>query len=155
MKSSLAAVIALVAVGCGGASGLGSSPTEPARTTAGSPANSSGADVLRSWNDGASKRAIVEFVSRVTKEGSPDFVPVPERIATFDNDGTLWAEKPVPFQVFFTFDRVKALAFQHPEWNTKEPFASVLKGDMAGVAAAGEKGIAQLMIATHTGMTTD
>lgn len=96
-----------------------------------------GIDPLRSWNDGAAKRAIIAFVGDVTKEGGPDFVPVPERIATFDNDGTLWAEKPVPFQALFAFDRVKALAPQHPEWKTKEPFASLLKGDMAGVAAMG------------------
>jgi phosphoglycolate phosphatase-like HAD superfamily hydrolase len=113
------------------------------------------ADVLRSWNDGASRRAIVDFVNRVTREGSPDFVPQAERIATFDNDGTLWAERPVPFQLFFAFDRVKAMAPQHPEWATKEPFASLLKGDMGSVAASGEKGIFQLLAATHTGMTTD
>ena len=82
-------------------------------------------------------------------------MPPPERIATFDNDGTLWSEKPVPFQVVFAFDRVKALAPQHPEWKTREPFASLLKGDMAGVAASGEKGVLAIMAATHTGMTTD
>ena len=97
------------------------------------------ADPLRSWNDGAARRAIIAFVGRVTKQGGPDFVPVPERIATFDNDGTLWSEKPVPFQIVFAFDRVKALAPQHPEWKTKEPFASLLKGEMGGVAATGEK----------------
>jgi phosphoserine phosphatase len=112
-------------------------------------------DQLPSWNDGTSKRAIVDFVTRVTTEGGPDFVPVPERIATFDNDGTLWSEKPVPFQVLFAFDRVKALAPQHPEWTTTEPFASVLRGDMAGLAAGGEKGVVTLMMATHAGMTTD
>ena len=112
-------------------------------------------DSLPSWNDGAARRAIVDFVGRVTREGGPDFVPVAERIATFDNDGTLWAEKPVPFQLFFTFDRVKALAAQHPEWQTEEPFASVLKGDLAAVATSGEKGIVQLLLATHTGMTTE
>ena len=114
-----------------------------------------GADPLRSWNDGAAKRAIIAFVGRVTKQGGPDYVPVPERIATFDNDGTLWSEKPVPFQVMFAFDRVKALAPQHPEWKTKEPFASLQKGDMAGVVATGEKGVLEIMTATHTGMTTD
>jgi hypothetical protein len=97
----------------------------------------------------------VDFVSRVTKEGGSDFVPVPERIATFDNDGTLWAEKPVPFQLLFAFERVKALVPQHPEWRTKEPFASLLEGNMAGVAARGEKGVLQIVAATHTGMTTD
>ncbi len=112
-------------------------------------------DSLPSWNDTTSKKAIVAFVERVTKEGSPDFVPVAERIATFDNDGTLWAEKPVPFQVLFAFARVKALAPQHPEWKTQEPFASLLKGDMNGLAASGEKGILQIIAVTHTGMTTD
>ena len=124
-------------------------------TLGGSTFHQGTADPLRSWNDGATKRAIITFVVRVTKQGGPDFVPVPERIATFDNDGTLWSEKPVPFQVMFAFDRVKALAPQHPEWKTKEPFASLLKGDMAGVAATGEKGVVEIMTATHTGMTTD
>ncbi len=95
------------------------------------------------------------FVERVTEPGSPDFVPVPERIATFDNDGTLWAEQPMYFQFLFTFDRVKALAPQHPEWTSQEPFASLLKGDMNAVAAAGEKGAMAMMAATHTGMTTE
>jgi hypothetical protein len=112
-------------------------------------------DVLRSWNDGQAKRAIVDFVGRVTREGNPDFVPLAERIATFDNDGTLWVEKPMPFQFLFAFDRVTAMAPQHPEWHTTEPFASVFRGDMAGVAASGEKGVLQLMVATQTGMTTD
>jgi phosphoglycolate phosphatase-like HAD superfamily hydrolase len=112
-------------------------------------------DPLPSWNDTAPKKAIIAFVEKVTKEGSPDFVPVPERIATFDNDGTLWAEKPVPFQLLFAIDQVKQLAPQHPEWKTKEPFASLLKGDLAGVAATGEKGLMEIVTVTHTGMTTD
>ncbi len=91
----------------------------------------------------------------MTKEGSPGFVPVPERIATFDNDGTLWAEQPMYFQGLFLVDRVKALAPQHPEWKAEEPFASLLKGDMKGVAAAGEKGAMEMVAATHTGMTTE
>jgi phosphoglycolate phosphatase-like HAD superfamily hydrolase len=89
------------------------------------------------------------------KTGSPDFVPTAERIATFDNDGTLWAEQPMYFQGLFLFDRVKALAPQHPEWKTKEPFASLLKGDMKAVAAAGQKGAMEMMAATHTGITTE
>ena len=123
--------------------------------TAFAAAQAGSAGALESWNDGAAKRAIVEFVGRVTREGSPDFVPPAERIATFDNDGTLWAEKPLPFQLLFAFDRVKAMAPQHPEWTTKEPFASLLKGNMEAVAASGERGVLQLMAATHTGMTTD
>jgi phosphoglycolate phosphatase-like HAD superfamily hydrolase len=112
-------------------------------------------DPLPSWSDTAPKKAIVAFVERVTKEGSPDFVPGPERIATFDNDGTLWAEQPMYFQGLFLVDRVKALAPQHPEWKAEEPFASLLRGDMKGVAAAGEKGVMEMVAATHTGMTTE
>jgi hypothetical protein len=91
----------------------------------------------------------------VTKEGSPDFVPVPERIATFDNDGTLWAEQPMYFQLAFALDQVKAMAPQHPEWKNNEPFASVLKGDLKSLAASGEKGLLQVVAATHAGMTTE
>jgi hypothetical protein len=112
-------------------------------------------DPLPSWNDTATKTAIVAFVDRVTKEGSPDFVPVPERIVTFDNDGTLWAEQPMPVQLFFALDRVKTLAPQHPEWTTKEPFASLLKGDVKGALAGGEPAMLQIIAATHSGMTTD
>lgn len=113
------------------------------------------ADPLPSWNDTDNKKAIIDFVEKVTKEGSPDFVPVPERIATFDNDGTLWSEKPMYFQLFFAIDRVKQMAPDHPEWKTKEPFASLLKGDMKGVAASGEKGILEMVATTHSGMSTD
>ncbi len=112
------------------------------------------ADPLPSWNDGAAKQSIIAFVEKVTKEGSPDFVPVAERIATFDNDGTLWCEKPLPVQIFFALDRVKALAPQHPEWKDKEPFASLLKGDLKAAAAGGEHAIMELLMTTHTGMTT-
>jgi hypothetical protein len=110
-------------------------------------------DPLPSWNDTAPKKAIISFVEKVTKEGSSDFVPPAERIATFDNDGTLWCEKPLPVQLFFTLDRVKALAPQHPEWKTKEPFASLLKGDVKGAFAGGEHAILEIMAATHSGMT--
>ena len=99
-------------------------------------------DPLPSWNDGMAKQSIVHFVAKVTKEGGPDFVPPAERIATFDNDGTLWAEQPLPFQFLFALDRVKALAPQHPEWKDKEPFASLLKGNLKGALAGGEKAIA-------------
>ena len=132
-------------------------PSTPATQAppASSRPSAASAETLRSWNDGASKKAIVDFVARVTAKDTPDFVPVPERIAVFDNDGTLWTEKPVPFQVMFALDRIKAMAPAHPEWKTKQPFASVLKGDMAGLAAGGEKGVLAIMAATHTGMTTD
>jgi phosphoglycolate phosphatase-like HAD superfamily hydrolase len=111
-------------------------------------------DPLPSWNDTAPKKAIVAFVEKVTKEGSPDFVPVAQRIATFDNDGTLWAEQPMYFQFLFAMDRIKALAPQHPEWKTKEPFKSVLAGDMKGLLATDEKGFLQIIARTHAGMTT-
>jgi len=110
-------------------------------------------DPLPSWNDTAPKKAIAAFVEKVTKEGSSDFVLPAERIATFDNDGTLWCEKPLPVQLFFTLDRVKALAPQHPEWKTKEPFASLLKDDLKGALAGGEHAILEMMAVTHTGMT--
>lgn len=113
------------------------------------------ADPLPSWNDGATKKSIISFVEKVTKPGSPDFVPVAERIATFDNDGTLWAEQPMYFQFFFTLDRVKALTPQHPEWKTKEPFASLLKGDLKGALASGEQAGLEIVMATHAGMTTE
>ena len=111
------------------------------------------ADPLASWNDGAVKKSIVDFVAKVTKEGSPDFVPAAERIATFDNDGTLWCEKPMPIQLFFALDRVKELAPQHPEWKDKEPFASLLKGDVKAAMAGGEHALLEIVMATHTGMT--
>jgi phosphoglycolate phosphatase-like HAD superfamily hydrolase len=113
------------------------------------------ADALPSWNDGKSRQSIVDFVKRVTAKGGKDFVPAPERIAVFDNDGTLWAEQPIYFQLVFALDRVKALAPQHPEWKDKEPFASLLKGDLKGALAGGEPAIFQIVMATHAGMTTE
>jgi len=110
-------------------------------------------DPLSAWNDGKVKQEIVSFVAKVTTQCSPDYVPVPERIATFDNDGTLWAEQPMYFQLIFALDRVKALAPQHPEWKDKEPFASLLKGDVKGALAGGEKAIVEILLTTHTGMT--
>lgn len=112
-------------------------------------------DPLPSWNDGPAKKSIIAFVEKVTKEGSPDFVPPPERTATFDNDGTLWCEKPMPVQLFFVIDRVKSLAPQHPEWKDKEPFASILKGDPKGLMAGGERGLVEALMSTHAGNTTD
>jgi hypothetical protein len=110
-------------------------------------------DPLPSWNDTTAKKNIESFVDRVTKEGGPDFVSPAERIATFDNDGTLWVESPVYTQVAFAFDRVKEMAPQHPEWKTKQPFKGVLESDMKAVAATGEKGIVEIILATSTGMT--
>ncbi|MDM0104578.1 HAD family hydrolase [Variovorax sp. J22R24] len=110
---------------------------------------------LPSWNDGATKQAILKFVADVTTQGSPTFVPPAERIAVFDNDGTLWVEQPAYVQLAYAFDRVKALAPQHPEWKTTPPFSAILKGDMKAVAASGEKGMMQILAATHAGMTTE
>ncbi len=113
------------------------------------------ADPLPSWNDGSAKKKIIEFVSKVTTAGSPDFVPVAERIAAFDNDGTLWAEQPMYVQMVFALDRVKALAPDHPEWKEREPFASLLKGDVKKVLAGGEKAMLEIIMSTHAGMTTE
>ena len=110
---------------------------------------------LPSWNDTAPKKAIVAFVDRVTKEGSPGYVPPAERIATFDNDGTLWAEQPLYFQFLFAIDRVKALAPQHPEWKDQAPFKFLLAGDFKGALAGGERALVEIMAATHAGMTTE
>ena len=111
-------------------------------------------DPLPSWNEGKAKQSIISFVTKATTPGTPGFIPPAERIATFDNDGTLWAEKPMYFQVFFALDRVKALAPQHPEWKTQEPFASLLKGDMKTALAGGDKALIEIVMATHAGMTT-
>jgi len=114
-----------------------------------------GPDPLPSWNAGPVKESIVRFVTAVTDKSGPDFVPPAERIATFDNDGTLWSESPVYFQLLFAMDRVKALAPQHPEWKTQQPFKAVLEDDMEALADAGEQGLIQLVMATHAGMTTE
>ena len=113
------------------------------------------AEPLASWNDGKAKQTILDFVVKVTKPGSPDFVSVADRIAVFDNDGTLWAEQPMPVQLAFALDRVQALAPQHPEWQMTEPFASVLKGDLKNALAGGHKALMEIMAATHAGMTTE
>ncbi|MDX0985374.1 HAD family hydrolase [Sinorhizobium medicae] len=112
-------------------------------------------DPLPSWNDTAPKAAIVSFVEKVTKEGSPDFVPESERIAVFDNDGTLWVEHPMYVQLAFALDRVKAEAASHPEWKDKQPFKAVLEGDMKTLAAGGEKSLVELIMETHADMTSD
>ncbi|PWK68474.1 phosphoserine phosphatase [Aminobacter sp. AP02] len=112
-------------------------------------------DPLPSWKDGAVKSAITDFVAKVTKDGGADFVKPQERIAVFDNDGTLWSEQPMYFQLAFALDRIKAMAPQHPEWKDTEPFKSVLAGDIKGLAASGEKGLMELMAVSHSGMTTD
>ncbi len=136
MNSILLGLVFLAAAGC----------TAP-RTTG-------PVDPLPSWNDGAVKSAIITFVESVSTKGSAGFVPPDERIATFDNDGTLWAERPVYFQLLFAIDRVKELAPEHPAWKDQQPFKGVLEGDLAAVAATGEHGLLELVMATHAGMTT-
>ena len=112
-------------------------------------------DPLSSWNAGPSKQAITDFIARVTQQGGPDFVPPAQRIATFDNDGTLWVEHPIYVQLAFALDRVKAMAPMHPEWKDTQPFKAALEGDVNTLAASGEHGLAQLVMATHAGMTSD
>jgi phosphoserine phosphatase len=110
---------------------------------------------LSAWRDGAAKRAILDFVARVTTVGHPDFVPPTDRIAVFDNDGTLWVEQPLPVQACFVLDRIRALAPQHPEWHVQQPFKAVLEGDLAGIMAVGMDGLMKLVMATHAGISTD
>ncbi len=112
-----------------------------------------GADPLPSWTDGSAKTAIIEFVEAVTQEGGKDYVAPAQRIATFDNDGTLWVEYPIYTQLLFSFDRVKQLAPQHPEWKAKQPFKALLEGDMETVGASGMEGLMEILLATHSGMT--
>ncbi|KRE03787.1 haloacid dehalogenase [Bosea sp. Root670] len=112
-------------------------------------------DPLPSWNDGKAKQAILDFVGKVTQEGGPDFVPPERRIATFDNDGTLWAEQPVYFQLQFALDEIRRLAAEKPELKGKEPYRSVLARDLKALSADHGKGLLQAMMTTHTGMTTD
>jgi phosphoglycolate phosphatase-like HAD superfamily hydrolase len=121
----------------------------------GSPAGGAERDPLPSWNDGQSKKSIVDFVGRVTREGGPDYVKTEERIATFDHDGTLWAEQPMYFQIAFAMDRVKALAPKHPDWKNKQPFKAVFDNDTKALALLGETGFLKIIAATHTGMTTE
>ncbi|WP_435134036.1 HAD family hydrolase [Formosa sp. A9] len=110
---------------------------------------------LASWVDGKSKQAIINYVDDVTNPTSPNFIPETDRIATFDNDGTLWSEQPLYFQLFFALDRIKALAPEHPEWKSKQPFKAVLENDMKTVMEYGEKGLIEILMSTHAGMTTD
>jgi hypothetical protein len=113
------------------------------------------ADPLPSWNEGSAKKAVIDFVAKVTTQNSPDFVKPAERIATFDNDGTLWAEQPMYFQLLFAIDRIKAMAPQHPDWKDKQPYASILKGDVKTALAGGERAVGEVIAVTHSGMTTE
>lgn len=110
---------------------------------------------LSSWNEGTTKQAIIDFVEKTTTEGSADFVEVKNRIATFDNDGNLWSEQPMYFQLIFAIDRIKTMAPEHPEWKTIEPYKSILEGNVEKALAGGTKAIIQLVMTTHAGMTTD
>ena len=113
------------------------------------------AEALPSWNDGAARAAILSFVDRVTRQGGQDFLPPPERIAVFDNDGTLWSEQPMYVQLAFAIDRVKILSPSHPEWRTTQPFKAAIDGDLKALAASGERGLLELVMATHAGNTTE
>jgi phosphoglycolate phosphatase-like HAD superfamily hydrolase len=113
------------------------------------------AEPLPSWNDGAPKQTLVEFVARVTRESSPDYAKPAERIAVFDNDGTLWAEQPLYFQFVFALDRIRTLAPAHPEWKTTQPFKAAIEGDAGALAKSGERGLQEILAASHAGMTTD
>ncbi|MEK6479174.1 HAD family hydrolase [Catalinimonas sp. 4WD22] len=112
-------------------------------------------DPLPSWNDGETKGAIISYVEDVTDSGSTNFIAVKDRIATFDNDGTLWSEQPAYFQLFFAMDRIKAMAAEHPEWKNQQPYKAVLENDMEALMQQGEKGLLEVVMATHAGNTSD
>jgi phosphoglycolate phosphatase-like HAD superfamily hydrolase len=112
-------------------------------------------DPLPSWNEGTTKKKIIDFVTKTTKEGSEDFIPVTDRIACFDNDGTLWSEQPLYFQFFFAIEQIKAMAPQHPEWKDNQPFKAILEGDMKTVMGGGEKALLQILKVSHADMTTE
>ena len=140
-----------IVVACGAASAWALGRVSPVSRAQ----EASAATGLPSWNEGPAKKAILDFVNRITSAGSGDFVPGAERIAVFDNDGTLWCEQPMYIQLAFALDRVKALAGEHPEWKDREPFRSALAGDSKGLAATGERGLVELLMATHAGNTPD
>jgi phosphoglycolate phosphatase-like HAD superfamily hydrolase len=154
MKSHLSVMVVLLSGMAVLPLGCAQPSQQPASRDSDPTAEAITAASLQSWNAGAAKEAIIEFVARVTDPASPDFVPEPERIATFDNDGTLWSERPIYFQLFFVFDRIKELAPEHPEWKDKQPFKGVIEGDLEAVAGTGKRGLLELMMATHAGMTT-
>lgn len=127
----------------------------PALVPVSTMAQNGGNDPLPSWNESARKKAFLDFVERVTAQGGRDFVPPEERIAVFDNDGTLWCEQPFYFQLLFAFDEIKRLAPKHPDWKTTPPFSAVLDGDIATFATTGEKALLEIIAATHSGMSVE
>lgn len=141
----LASVLLLASQGC--------KQEEGPQTVPEAPASAASVDPLPSWNDGPTKQAILDYVNGVITEGSPSFVPVADRIATFDNDGNLWSEQPLYFQLQFAMDRVKSMAPDHPEWQDQQPFKALLEGDMEALMAEGEAGLIKLVMASHAGMT--
>jgi hypothetical protein len=148
MKSGLFLVLATTAA-------LAACSDQPARTAAGTEQPAAAAPVLPSWNQGETRQSIVDFVERVTDPASQDYVAPPERIAVFDNDGNLWAEQPLYFQLLFALDRVRAMAGDHPEWQETEPFRAILDDDRESLATIGEHELVEIVMATHAGMTTD
>jgi phosphoglycolate phosphatase-like HAD superfamily hydrolase len=141
MQMKFRGIILCLLVGCVACSNTKHTPTTP--------------DPLPSWNAGANKSAIMQFVVSVTDQASPGFVPASERIATFDNDGTLWSEQPLYFQGFFALYQIKAMAGDHPEWATTEPYKSAISGDLKSLIASGQQGLMQILTASHSGMTAD
>jgi phosphoglycolate phosphatase-like HAD superfamily hydrolase len=148
MKSGLFVVLATTAA-------LAACSDQPARTSAGTEQPADDAPVLPSWNQGETRQSIVDFVERVTDPASQDYVAPPQRIAVFDNDGNLWAEQPLYFQLLFALDRVRAMAGDHPEWAETEPFRAIIEDDREALARIGEHELVEIVLATHTGMTTD
>lgn len=146
-------LFAYCAAGCTANTGTSNTTTSDTSAVASTPL--SAGDPLPSWNDGATKKAIIDYVTSASKEGSSGFIPVGDRIAVFDNDGTLWSEQPLYFQFFFVIDKIKQMAPQHPEWKTKEPFKSILAGNLKGALAGGEKAILAMLATTSTGMNSD
>jgi len=150
-------IIALVLIGCNQSSEKTAtvSTAEDSIISGFSTNGKSADDPLTSWNDGASKKSIIDFVKKTTTAGSPDFVPVADRIACFDNDGCLWSEQPMYFQLAFALDQIKEMAINHPEWKSKQPFKAVLENDMKTVIAGGEKTLVAIIMASHAGMDTE
>jgi phosphoglycolate phosphatase-like HAD superfamily hydrolase len=130
-------------------------PSGPGSDSGSEGSSAAGSDPLPSWNEGTARNALLSFVERITTAGSPDFVPEAERIAVFDNDGTLWSEQPLYFQLLFALDRVRAMAGDHPEWSETEPFRAILEDDREALAGIGEHELVEIVMATHAGMTTD